>query len=806
MTAYALGVDLGTTYSAAAIGRGIDAVPLQLGTDGAPIPSVVFLRDDGEVLVGDAAERRATSEPARAAREFKRRLGDPVPIVIGGVAQPVESLMAHLLRDIVRRATEQEGEPPSVIVLTHPANYTDFKTGTLRDAARLAGVDESRLVLITEPEAAAIAYTRQQQIAPGEIVAVYDFGGGTFDAALVRRTGDRFELIGTPEGMERLGGIDFDQAVLAHVDGAVGGLVSGADRNDPQTRPAHARLRVDCRRAKEALSADTDATIAVAVPGVQTEVRLTRDEFETMVRPRVIDTVRALERTIASAGLIPSQIGRVLLVGGSSRMPIVAEQVRAATGVPVALDAHPKLAIAIGAALAGGGRLHAAPPPPPGALTGAVSPPPGAMPPPPSGAAAVAWQAPTRVDPAAVASATEAATRSIRMPLAIAGGVLVGVLVVAGVVLFTGGDDDAATVATEPPAATGPVGSSETTVPVVPATEAPPDSAAPATIPATSAEAPPPTAAAAVGRGVDAVVTGMDLGPASGSPVVALTPAPGGGVIVLTSSGAIVRAEPSGITELATLDPAAGTPGGVAAGPDGTVYVTVPAGLLAFRDGASELVVDAALNLFGTTPGPVAVDAVGNVYFVDLDTSRIIRWSIDGSPLTQVAGTGAPAASGAPTGDGERADTVAIGTVIGLALDGRGTLWFLDATSRTVRTVSNDGTLATVSGVGATPVEPQPGTIVADGTSVGDLVFGTLDAIAVGPAGDVFVADAGSGVVLRFDAGTVSVVVARNPGLAPTDGAPANQTSIAALGPISVGRGGAVWFADDGRLRVLAAP
>ena len=110
MSAYALGVDLGTTYSAAAIARSGSAEPLSLGTDAAQIPSVVVIREDGEVLVGDAAERRASAEPTRAAREFKRRLGDPVPIIIGDAPQSVESLMGHLLRDIVRRATEQEGE------------------------------------------------------------------------------------------------------------------------------------------------------------------------------------------------------------------------------------------------------------------------------------------------------------------------------------------------------------------------------------------------------------------------------------------------------------------------------------------------------------------------------------------------------------------------------------------------------------------------------------------------------------------------------------------------------------------------
>ena len=359
MSAYALGVDLGTTYSAAAIGRGNQVNTLQLGTDGAAVPSVVVVRDDGEVLVGDAAERRSAAEPARSAREFKRRLGDPVPLIVGEQPYPVEQLMGYQLGDIVRRATEQEGEAPSIVVLTHPANYTEFKLDKLRAAADHAGLVPDQVMLLAEPEAAAIAYTRDQNVDVGDVIAVYDFGGGTFDAALVRNTATGFELIGVPEGMERLGGIDFDQAVLAHVDNSVGGLVTGADRSDPLTLPAQARLRVDCRRAKEALSTDSDTTIPVALPGLQTEVRLTRAEFEAMVRPRIAQTVTALERTVASAGLTMDGVSRILLVGGTSRMPVVSEMIRAATGRPVGLDTHPKLAIATGAALAGASSVDA---------------------------------------------------------------------------------------------------------------------------------------------------------------------------------------------------------------------------------------------------------------------------------------------------------------------------------------------------------------------------------------------------------------------------------------------------------------
>ncbi|MBA2281067.1 MAG: Hsp70 family protein, partial [Acidimicrobiia bacterium] len=290
---YALGIDLGTTYSAAAVARGEVVEVCTLGATAPQIPSIVVLRDDGEILTGEAAERRAVGEPARTAREFKRRLGDPVPVIVGTTPYGAEALMAHLLRAIVQQVTEREGSAPDVVVLTHPANYGEYKTGLLREAARLAGVDLGGLVLVSEPAAAAVAYARQQRVEAGEVVAVYDFGGGTFDAAVVRKGESGFEAIGSPEGMERLGGIDIDQAVLAHVDTALGGLVSAADPADPQVRAAQARLRDECRRAKEALSTDTDTSIPVSLPGVQTEVRLTRDELELMVRPRLAETVAA---------------------------------------------------------------------------------------------------------------------------------------------------------------------------------------------------------------------------------------------------------------------------------------------------------------------------------------------------------------------------------------------------------------------------------------------------------------------------------------------------------------------------------
>jgi molecular chaperone DnaK len=355
--AYSLGIDLGTTYSAAATARGDRLEIFQLGERAATIPSIVLLRADGEVLTGEAAERRALAEPTRTGREFKRRLGDPTPIILGGTPYGAEALLAHLLRSIVAMVTKQEGEPPAAIALCHPASYGAYKLDLLGQAVRQA--DIGPVTMLTEPEAAALHYARQERVPSGTVLAVYDFGGGTFDATILRKTDDGFEALGQPEGLERLGGIDFDEALFRRAMEQVAAQGITVDTADPATMAAIARLRDECRRAKEALSSDTDATIPIFLPGLQTELRLTRAEFEDMIRPRILETIEALGRATRSAGRTMDGVDRILLVGGSSRIPLVAEMVRESTGRPVAVDAHPKHTMALGAAYVAEGRRAA---------------------------------------------------------------------------------------------------------------------------------------------------------------------------------------------------------------------------------------------------------------------------------------------------------------------------------------------------------------------------------------------------------------------------------------------------------------
>ncbi|BFU45194.1 Hsp70 family protein [Krasilnikovia sp. MM14-A1004] len=396
---YALGIDLGTTFTAAAIWRDGRAETVSLGDRSAAIPSVVLLRQDETFLTGDAAHRRGFSEPQRVAREFKRRLGDTTPILLGGVPQSAEALMSRLLRWVVDEVSRREGSRPAVVCVTHPANWGPYKMDLLRQAARMADMDVP-VTYASEPEAAAVNYTQQQRVEQGTVVAVYDLGGGTFDAAVLRKTATGFEVLGQPEGIERLGGTDFDAAVFNHVRTALGGKLEELDEDDPAVINAVVRLRDECVQAKEALSSDTDTTIPVLLPNVSTEVRLTRAEFEAMVRPALHGSVEALQRAIRSADCDPDEVHSVLLVGGSSRMPIVAQLVGSEVGRPVVVDAHPKHAVALGAAWLAGGDLAK----PAGGSARPVTPAPQAAPAAPAASAAPAAPAtPPRQQAAPVA-------------------------------------------------------------------------------------------------------------------------------------------------------------------------------------------------------------------------------------------------------------------------------------------------------------------------------------------------------------------------------------------------------------------
>src|SRR5690606_1302674 len=310
-----------------------------LGSRGATIPSVVFVSQDGSIVVGEAAERRALTDPDRVVREFKRRIGDPTPVMVAGRPWAPQDLSAWLVRWVVDRVAEREGGPADRIAVTHPAAWGQHKKDLLSAALANQGLT---VTFLAEPQAAAMSYAANERVAPGSTIAVYDFGGGTFDAAVVRKGDIDFRLIGRPGGLERLGGTDFDQAAFAHVLGGTPEASAELDDTDPAVLPAVARIRRECTEAKEALSSDTEVSIPVLLPSARGSVRLHRSEFEAMIRPQVEDTVAALRSAVISAGLAPDQLTAVLLVGGSSRIPLVAQLVSEQLARPVAVDADPK--------------------------------------------------------------------------------------------------------------------------------------------------------------------------------------------------------------------------------------------------------------------------------------------------------------------------------------------------------------------------------------------------------------------------------------------------------------------------------
>ena len=435
--AYGLGIDLGTTFTAAAVARDGRVEVVGLGNHAAAIPSAVLLRDDGEMLVGDAAMRRGQQEPARLAREFKRRLGDAAPIILGNTPYSSERLMAAVIRYVVDAVTERQGESPDRVAIAHPANWGPYKRELLQQAAQLAGVGDARYV--TEPEAAAVHFAAGERVDEGGVVAVYDLGGGTFDAAVLRRTATGFVTLGEPQGIERLGGIDFDESVMSHVRTTLGDALTGLDPNDPAVRAAMVRLREECVAAKEALSEDSEAVIPVMAPGLQTQVRLTRPEFEAMIRPVLRETVETLNRALRSAGVTAAELSAVVLAGGSSRIPLVAEMVSSSIGRPVAVDAHPKHTVALGAAM-----LAADIQPTPAA----VSPPPAAVAPPVAAATPAAPAAPSPPAPSRPAArtappppATAPPPKKQRRGALIAVAVLVIAAAAAGAFLLLGGGD-----------------------------------------------------------------------------------------------------------------------------------------------------------------------------------------------------------------------------------------------------------------------------------------------------------------------------------------------------------------------------
>lgn len=351
---YFLAVDVGTSRTAASTARfaadgSLLTAPFPLGRSSDSAPSAVFAAD-GELLFGESAERRGIAQPERLVREFKRRVGDDVPIRAGGERFAAEDLYARMVAWVVDAVAEREGTRPAAIAVTIPVTWGGHRSGLV--AAALSREIPGEIRLISEPEAAARHYESTSPLEAGRTLAVYDLGGGTFDAVVLRKEADgEVHIAGTPVGIGDFGGADFDDLVLRRVVAAAG-LAGPELAADPATRVALSTLRRECVEAKEALSFDSEAVVPVLVGAAPTTVRLTRSEFEELIEGGVDRTIEALAQALETAGVEDADLEAILLTGGSSRIPRIAELLSERFDRPIAVDADPKAIVALGAARA----------------------------------------------------------------------------------------------------------------------------------------------------------------------------------------------------------------------------------------------------------------------------------------------------------------------------------------------------------------------------------------------------------------------------------------------------------------------
>jgi molecular chaperone DnaK (HSP70) len=345
---YSLGVHVGTTSVAAAVAQGTRAEMVGLGDRTVAAAAAVYLRPDGLLIVGDPAARRHHLDPERVVREVRRRLGDPTPILLGGVGFDASVLLARMVTDVVSRVSAARGYPPELVMLSRPASWGPFRRELFDNVSRLAGLPESRTT--TAAEAAATHYGSARRIADNAIVAVLHLGGGTCEVTVLRKTAGGFAVVGAPESMERLGGTNVDEALLNYVDHATDNALSELDITNRSTAAMLARLHRDCALAKEALSYDDDAIVPVFLPDRQVDVRLTRSTLEGLARPTLEATTGVFRKALEAADITAHDLGAVLLTGGSTRMPLLGRMVSDVVGRPVVIDRHPEFVTALGAA------------------------------------------------------------------------------------------------------------------------------------------------------------------------------------------------------------------------------------------------------------------------------------------------------------------------------------------------------------------------------------------------------------------------------------------------------------------------
>ena len=347
-----IGIDLGTTNSCVAVMEGGEAVVIPNAEGNRTTPSVVAFSKTGERMVGQVAKRQAVTNPDRTISSIKREMGSDYKVTIDGKKFTPQEISAMILQKLKADAEAYLGEPVTEAVITVPAYFTDAQRQATKDAGKIAGLDVKRI--INEPTAAALAYGLDKET--DQKIMVYDLGGGTFDVSVLEIGDGVIEVLATA-GNNRLGGDDFDQCITNY-------LVEEFKKSDgidlSGDRVAMQRLKEAAEKAKIELSGVTSTNInlpyitADATGPKHLDVTLTRAKFNELTAHLVEKTAGPVRQAMSDAGITASDLTKVLLVGGSSRVPAVQEMVKKLTGKEGFKGINPDECVADGAAIQGG--------------------------------------------------------------------------------------------------------------------------------------------------------------------------------------------------------------------------------------------------------------------------------------------------------------------------------------------------------------------------------------------------------------------------------------------------------------------
>ena len=347
-----IGIDLGTTNSCVAVMEGGDAVVIPNAEGNRTTPSVVAFSKTGERMVGQVAKRQAVTNADRTISSIKREMGSNYKVTIDDKSYTPQEISAMILQKLKSDAEAYLGGAVTEAVITVPAYFTDAQRQATKDAGRIAGLDVKRI--INEPTAAALAYGLDKE--SEQKIMVYDLGGGTFDVSILEIDDGVVEVLATA-GNNRLGGDDFDECIMNYLKAEfkkTDGIDLGSDRVAMQ------RLKEAAEKAKIELSGMTSTEInlpfitADANGPKHMNVTLTRAKFNELTAHLVEATMGPVKQALSDAGLNPSDLSKVLLVGGSSRIPAVQEAVKGITGKEGFKGINPDECVAVGAAIQGG--------------------------------------------------------------------------------------------------------------------------------------------------------------------------------------------------------------------------------------------------------------------------------------------------------------------------------------------------------------------------------------------------------------------------------------------------------------------